>query len=284
MTPYQSFGQKIQNVANAALLVTPIISRQNPPVVTPLGSGLFFQIDNDYFLITAGHLINLEDWKDLLVPGNNNNAVWLNGIIATTFDKPNLTSNIDFAILKFSERQIKHLTNGYYETIKPNHVLINHKLKFDNNYIVSGYPVSGIKKKYGKSVYTPIPLKFVTEPIPTKKYSKFGFNPEHHILIKYQRKLKMFPSNRIQITKEATGISGSGLWFVPDWNRITNGIPNFYLTGIMIENYKDKGFLVALRIDFIIETIKQVFNKGELGITKINVGKTIKTLFYDEIP
>ena len=52
----------------------------------------------------------------------------------------------------------------------------------------------------------------------------------------------------------------------------------------MIENYKDKGFLVALRIDFIIETIKQVFNKGELGITKINVGKTIKTLFYDEIP
>lgn len=284
MTQYQIFGQKVQSVANTALLVTPIISKQNPPVVDPLGSGLFLQIDNDYFLITAGHLLNLEDWKDLLVPGNNNNAVWLNGVLATTFDKPNLSSNIDFAVLKFSERQIKHLINGHFGTIKSAHVLINHKLKFDDNYVVAGYPVNGVRKKYGEAVYTPIPLKLVTYPIPPKKYSKYGFNPAHHILIKYQRKLKPFSSKRTQITKEATGISGSGLWFVPDWNRLTNGVPTFYLTGIMIENYKDKGFLAALRIDFVIETIKQIFNKGDLGVTNVNVGDTIKTLFCAEIP
>ncbi len=284
MTQYQIFEQKVQSVANTALKVTPIISRQNPPVVDNLGSGLFMQIDGDYFLVTAGHLLNLQDWKDLLVPGNNNQMVWLNGIIATTFDKPNLTSTIDFAVLKFSQRQIKHLVNGHYGTIKSHHILINHIIKYDTNYVIAGYPVNGIKKKYGQPVYTPIPFKFVTFPVHTKKYRRNGFNPLHHILLKYQRKLKPFQSKQLRTTKEVTGISGSGLWFVPDWNKLRNGVPPFYLTGIMIENHKHKGFLAALRIDFVIEAIRQVFGKNNLGITKINVGETIKTLFCAEMP
>lgn len=210
--------------------------------------------------------------------------VWLNGIVATTFDKRNLRSNIDFAVLKFSNRQVKHLIGGYYGFVKPNDILINHNLKFDDNYVIAGYPVNGIKKKYGEPIYTPIPLKLVTYPIQLKKYNKYGFDAKHHILLKYQRKLKPFDSEQIQMTKEATGISGSGLWFVPDWNNLTNGVPTLYLTGIMIENYKDKGFLAALKIDFVIETIKQIFGKGDLDSTKVNVGETIKTLFCAEIP
>ncbi|MFD2574581.1 hypothetical protein ACFSUS_28375 [Spirosoma soli] len=284
LTEYQLLGRKVKSVANTALLVTPIVAKPAPPVIEPLGSGLFMQIDDDYFLITAGHLLNLEDWKDLLVPGNNNQMVWLNGIVATTFNKPNLISNIDFAVLKFSSRQVKHLTNGHHGTIKPNHVLINHNLKYGDNYVIAGYPVSGVRKKYGQPIYKPIPLKLLTYPVHVKNYRKHGFNPNHHILLKYQRTLKPFNYQQKQITKEAVGISGSGLWFVPDWNRMTNGVPTFFLTGIMIENHKDKGFLAALRIDFVIETIRQIFNKGDLSITKVNVGETIKTLFCAEIP
>lgn len=75
-TQYQLFGQKVNSVANTALKVTPIISRKNPPVVDALGSGLFLKIDDDYFLVTAGHLLNLEDWKDLLIPGNSKVIRW----------------------------------------------------------------------------------------------------------------------------------------------------------------------------------------------------------------
>jgi hypothetical protein len=284
MTPYQVFGRKVQSVCNTALQVTPIISRQSPPVIENLGSGLFLQIDDDYYLVSAGHLLNLVDWANLLVPGNNNQMVWLNGTLVTTFDRPNLISNIDFAVLQFSQSQVKHLVNGHYAFIKPHHILINHKLKYDDNYVIAGYPVNAIKKHCGKPVYEPKPLKFVTYPIKEKKYAKFGFNPEYHVLVKYQRELKSFSSMNKQLTVEARGISGSGLWFVPNWNNTANGVPEFFLTGIMIENYKDKGFLTALRIDFVIEAIRQVFNKKQLGITKIKVDESINALFCAKIP
>ncbi len=284
MTHYQLLGQKVQKVANTALLVTPIISRQNPPVVQPLGSGLFLEIDDDYFLVTAGHLLNLLDRKDLLVPGNNNQMIWLNGVLATTFDKFSLKSNIDFAVLKFSNRQIKHLIGGYHKSVKSNRILINHSLHFSDNYVVAGYPINGIKKTYGKPVYTPIPLKLLTHPIPLKNYKKYGFDPNNHILLKYQITLKPFNSKVNSVTKDATGISGSGLWFVPDWNDSNYGIPNFYLIGVMIENHKDKGFLVALKIDFVTETIRKIFGKKNLGVSSIDVGGAIKTLYCAEMP
>lgn len=272
-----------QRVANTALQVTPIVSEPKPPSMIPLGCGIFLKINDDRYLISAGHLLNLEDRPKLMVPGADDKLVLLNGTVISTYQNSKTDNPIDFGLLKFSERQNKHFVNSQLAFCNPSNIIVNHKVEQNGYYVIAGYPVSGVKKTSGKAEYKPIPVKFLTYPIETEKYEKYGFNPDHFILVKYQRKLAPFGSKEKRITKELTGISGSGLWYVPNWNDINNGVPKFYLVGIMVENYKDKGFLVALRIDFATEAIKQFFIYSPFEHTQFDFGDKIKNLYASEI-
>ncbi len=272
-----------QNVANTALQVTPVVCKPNPPSAIPLGNGIFLKINDDRYLISAGHLLNLEDWPKLIVPGAEDRLVLLNGVVVSTYQNSKTNNPIDFALLKFSDQQNKHFLNGQLAFCNPSNIIVNHKVEQNGYYVIAGYPVSGMKKKSGKAEFKPIPVKFLTYPIENEKYEKYGFNPDHFILVKYQRKLAPFGSKEKQITKELTGISGSGLWYIPDWDDRNSDIPKFYLVGIMVENYKEKGFLAAVRIDFATETIKQFFINSPFEHTQFDFGDKIKNLYVSEI-
>jgi hypothetical protein len=271
-----------QKVTNIALQVTPIVSKPNPPSAIPLGNGIFLKINEDRYLISAGHLLNLEDCPNLMVPGAEDKLVLLNGVVVSTYQNSKTNNPIDFAVLKFSELQNKHFLNGQLAFCNPSNIIVNHKVEQNGYYVIAGYPVTGIKKTIGKAEFKPIPVKFLTYPIENHKYEKYGFNPDHFILVKYQRKVAPFGSKQKQITKELTGISGSGLWYIPNWNDRNNDVPKFYLVGIMVENYKEKGFLAAVRIDFATETIKQFFIDSPFEHTKFDFGDKIKNLYASE--
>jgi hypothetical protein len=76
------------------------------------------------------------------------------------------------------------------------------------------------------------------------------------------------------------GISGSGLYFIPEFNQRQLEVMRVFLVGIMIENHLDKGFLAALRIDIVIEVIRRdcglnmrslPFTKAEYNLGRLNV-------------
>ncbi|WP_428225822.1 hypothetical protein [Flavobacterium sp.] len=272
-----------QSVANKALQFTPIISLPNPPSAIPLGSGLFLKIKDSYFLASAGHLLNFEDWPKLTVPGNNDTLVNLNGVLITTFENGKTDSDVDFAVFKFAERQIKHLIDGHYNFIDCSDIKVNHKVEENGYYIIAGYPVNGVKKTAGKAEFKPIPAKFLTYPLKHKKHKNNNFNPNHFILVKYQRKVAPLNSSEKQITRELKGISGSGLWHIPNWKDLNNGVPKFQLVGIMTENHKNKGFLVAIRIDFITEIINQIFDLNAFENSQFEFNGSIKQIYGGEI-
>lgn len=270
-------------VCNLALSATPILNIPDPPSAIPIGCGIYLKVGSDYFLLSAGHLLNLEDWPKIIAPGNGTTMTFLNGTIATTFENPKSKNIIDFAVLKFAKRQIKHLINGRFEFIEIQNIMINHKVDPKGYYVVAGYPVSGVKKKAGKAQFNPIPVKFITYSIESSKYSKYNFDPEHFILVKYQRKVAPFGSKEKQITKELQGISGSGLWYIPDINDRVKGIPKLFLVGIMTENHKEKGFLAALKIDFATQVIREIFNHKEIEESKFKEVKDPNTIFCAHI-
>lgn len=269
--------------ANLALAATPILNIPNPPSAIPIGCGIYLRVDSDYFLISAGHLLNLKDWPKIIAPGNETKMTYLNGTIATTFENSNSKDIIDFAVLRFSQRQVKHLINGRFEFIEIKNVIINHKVTDKGYYLIAGYPISGVKKVSGEAVFKPIPVKFLTYAMDESHYQKNGFDQEHFILVKYQRKVAPFNSEIKQITKELQGISGSGLWYIPDMNDRVNGIPKLYLVGIMTENHKEKGFVVALKIDFATQVIREIFNHKTIEASRFKNVKDPNTLFCSHI-
>ncbi|MCP4551634.1 MAG: hypothetical protein GY834_06250 [Bacteroidetes bacterium] len=271
MTDEEKLDILVQGVANEILLVTPIIGKPNLPSFTPLGCGLNLKINNNYYLISAGHLLNNLDRPDLLVPGNDSEMVLLNGKLVTTFEDSSSKTNIDYAVLRYSQRQIEHIVQGEFTFIKPNQVKVNHQVEQNGHYVIAGYPVSGVNKIKGKSEFRPRSVTCLTYPLKENKYNINKFDPNKHILVKYQRKIAPVGTRQKQITKEIRGISGSGLWFIPNWNDRYKYIPKYYLVGILIENFKDKGFLVALRIDYITETIYQLFKDKVFPRSKFNL-------------
>lgn len=272
-----------QKACNMALAATPILSLPDPPSAIPIGCGIYLKVNDDYFLLSAGHLLNMEDWPKIIAPGNGTSMTYLNGTIATTFKNQKSDDTIDFAVLQFAKRQIKHLVDGRFEFIRIQNVMINHTVNPNGYYIIAGYPNSGVKKKAGEALFNPIPVKFLTYSLKESQYKKHNFDPEHFILVKYQRKIAPFGSKIKQITKELQGISGSGLWYIPDMNDRVNGIPKLFLVGIMTENHKDKGFLAALKIDFATQVIREIFNHKEIEESKLKEVKDPNTIFCSRI-
>lgn len=277
------FNQLAQRVHNTSLLVTPVFFKPRPPSFIPVGCGIFLRINDDLYLISAGHLLNLKDWLELGITGGFDNLVWLNGTLLTTYADSNTNNPFDFALFKFSERQNKHLRGGKFAFCNPLNIIVNHEVEQNGYYLISGYPVTGLKKKSGTNDFHPEPIKIVTYPLESKKYADYGINPNHFILVRYERKAAPYGSKHKQITKELRGISGSGLWYVPNWNDRKNGTPQHYLVGIMIENHKDKGFLKALRIDAVTETIKQKFISSPFERTKFDFDDVINSLHIFEV-
>lgn len=259
-------------INNSILTHTPIINLPKPPSAKPVGCGVYLKTDSARYLISAGHLLTVEDWLKFITPAGGEKMIWLNGVLATTYDKSCDNFDIDFSVLRFSPRMNKHFTDDQWIFISPEQILVNHNIDFNGYYFVSGYPISGVKKNVGEAVFNPIPLKLMTQSIPQKRYATLGYDQEQFILVEYRRKLKAFGSKYAQITKEIQGISGSGLWYVPNFDdRDKNGIPKYFLVGIMTENHKDKGFLLALKIDFVTEIIIQAFEDRSFEHSRFNL-------------
>lgn len=259
-------------ISNRILTHTPIINLPDPPSAKPVGCGIYLKTDSARYLISAGHLLNVEDWKKFITPAGGDKMIYLNGALATTFNKNNDNANIDFSVLRFSSRMNKHFTDDQWNFISPEQILVNHKIDYKGYYFIAGYPISGVKKNVGEAVFNPIPLKLITQSLPQKRYDKLSYDEDQFILVEYRRKLQAFGDKKPKITKEIQGISGSGLWYVPDFDdKDENGIPKYFLVGIMTENHKEKGFLLALRIDFVTEIIIQAFADKSFEHSKYNL-------------
>ena len=263
---------------------TTVINRPDPPVVTPLGNGVMLDINGTYYIISAGHLMNIKDFPDLMIQAKNNKMTLCNGKLVTTYKTYGDSQKIDIAIFRFSQRQNKHI-DGYYRFIKPNDIGIEHKTVETSSYIISGYPLNNIKKITGQPVYIAEPLQVLTATARKRTYKKFGFDPKTHILVKLLGRIKPFSSKFKKRLKKPTGISGSGLWYVPNWKKVDkNGVPEHILVGILTDNFIDQGFVVAVRIDFATDIISHNFGVSGKPSHLTNFAEEIKQVYEVEIP
>jgi hypothetical protein len=281
-------NEKLNNLSREVypltLKATTLICRPNPPVVTPLGNGVLLEINQTYYILSAGHLMNIDDFPYLMIPAKDNKMALCNGKLVTTYMNYSDKNKVDLAVFKFSERQNKHI-EGHYRFIRPDEILLEHKTVETSSYIISGYPINNIIKHTGQPFYEAEPLQVLTATVRNRTYKKFGFNTSTHILVKLYGRIKPFLSNHKKRLKNPTGISGSGLWHIPNWNKLDgNGVPEHFLVGILTDNYIDQGFVVAVKIDFATEIIRHDFNIASKQSNLENIPQNIKKVYVAQIP
>jgi hypothetical protein len=277
-------NQLSRKVFPLTLKSTTSICSPKPPVVNHLGSGVVLEINNSYFIISAGHLFNVDDFPKLMIPAKDDKMTLCNGKLITTYKNYNDKNKVDLAVFRFSERQNKHI-EGHYRFIKPNEIQLEHKTVETSSYIISGYPINNVEKITGKPIYIAEPLQILTSTVRNRTYKKFGFDPSIHILVKLYGRVKPFLSTHKKRLKKPTGISGSGLWYVPDWTKINDdGVPKHLLIGILTDNYIDQGFVVAVKIDFATEIIRNEFGVPSKPSNLVDLNKNIREVYSVEIP
>lgn len=228
--------------------------------------------------------MNIDDFPNLIIPCKEDTMVHCNGKLVTTYKSYRDKNKIDMAVFRFSERQNKHI-DGYYRFIKPENISIEHKTVQTSSYIISGYPLNSIKKVTGQPIYKAEPLQVLTATVRNRTYKKFGFNPSTHILVKLYGRVKPFLSHYKIRLKKPTGISGSGLWYIPDWRNLDKeGVPKHFLVGILTDNFIDQGFVAAVRIDFATEIIRHNFKIASEESKLTNFAEHIKKVYVVEIP
>lgn len=228
--------------------------------VKPYASGVLISHDNNYFLITAGHVVeDIDPTRIGIMIGNVFNI--LNGEIK--YFKPSFSTEldkIDVAIWKLENEIVKEL-EPHYKFLTIEKFGMNHKLiQDDPRFLIVGYP-------WRKSKLNPLTQKikvkvfvFLTKNSKKEIYKQLKLEEFSNIILEYkQRKIRDF--NTGLITKGVTpeGISGCGAWYIPNFIIDPSKTPDFKLISIVTEQDKSKKHLKTTRIDIITEVLRRDF-------------------------
>lgn len=223
--------------------------------IKPLGSAIFVKLGNQLRLLSAGHLINEKDYDKILLPlPGIQESLYIDtfGDLHTTNTEGDQENNaIDFAEIKFIRMDKIERVCNFYTPIPENKIEFNHEIiENDDRYFIFGYPNSKTRFdfKYKKEMNS-APLRIVTHPIfDDIIYEKYGYSKKTHILLKYKRKL--FDGLFRFFLPKTKGISGSGVYFLPDIKSQSKS-QEFTLIGILTEIDYEKQFAVVVRMETI---------------------------------
>lgn len=226
----------------------------------PYGSGVFAKIHNDYFIITASHVVDFFEKnpeEDLLIRINKNSFINVLGDVKyTDIEK---SKGIDLAYIKLDKQMIEPLSRPYIP-LEIDKIRSHQNLFHAMNYCVLGYPETNITKEdepfdTGASFY-------LTSASNDNRYQKYNYDKKDYIIVDMQGKGKDIKTNEeSKINTHFYGISGCGLWLLLLYKDPTTGKEevDYRLVGIMTEFKKSKYFcLIANKIKLFIEALKVI--------------------------
>lgn len=279
MKPIQliDYYREIQNdAANDILKSTCQFLTAKDGATVPFASGVFIRVGDNYFLISAAHVME-DNHDELYVPAENNDSIRLGGELNINSIPSTLSRDddqIDIAILKLDEISIEFVSN-YYSFIDLDEVEISHSTRQVPQYISLGYPCTQTKMKYGTNNLISKPFKYITMPATNEIYVQLECNPYRNIVVHYDKKRVLnYSTGKFKTGPDAYGISGSGLWYIPLQIVKKGQKVEKKLVGIMIEwPKKNRKFWIATRIDIITEIIRKKYNSEILQskIIRVNI-------------
>ncbi|MFV0545089.1 MAG: hypothetical protein ACK5ND_02625 [Bacteroides sp.] len=229
-------------------------SEDEPIDISALASGVLFEFNNGYYLLTAGHVYENETVQDIGTFINGDFYVLQGAISYLSPCKSKENNKGDIAVCKLLPEVAEDLKQ-YYSFTTIEQIAMNHILSEENRYFIFGYPVTKTKKNTQRKTIKPIPFKFVTKGITTPQiYQKLDLDNGTNFLLDFHRKkLADTKTNIKQTAPKPYGISGTGLWYLDKDKKI-------YLVGIMTEWRDKESSFLSTRIDLPIELIHHRFD------------------------
>jgi hypothetical protein len=217
--------------------------------IEAFGSGVFFEIEDNHYLITAGHCIRQNGANISVGILDKGRFTFLKGTVVLEQGKDN---KIDVAVVKLSNESVI-ICKHNYGFITQTHLLENRTITEETEYLIVGHPISKTSIDYKRKKIKYEPLGYLSKSREDKYYGKLGFNKQQSILLSFNRRRSCFMfEGGMNISPNPKGISGCGLWYIPSY--FTEEI-TFKLAGIMVEYHNELNTVVATKNEVIIPLI-----------------------------
>lgn len=224
--------------------------------ITPYASCILLSIEKQYFLLTAGHVIEENDPEDLgIMIGNtffilHGEARYINPYLDEKSDK------IDITVMKIDE-QLANSLKQRYKFLSKDKLELDHNLNYDEpKYLIVGFPWRKSKPNPVKKTITSKPLVFAGYLAGDDAYKDLRLEKQTNIILKFrQRKVVDAKTDLNRKGGSPEGISGCGIWHIEKLIYPPNEGPSFKLLGIVTSQDKNKKYLQSTRIDVINEIL-----------------------------
>ncbi len=260
----------IQNVNSlGAYQVTCHLFKKEKENFEAFGTGVFIQIEQNYFLLTVAHVAEGLDFE-LYVGIEKNTMFRLGGNIVTNNTSNRDKDRFDLCVLKLCQETVLNISDAY-RFLNIDEIQLNHEFKELPTYQLLGFPVTRSKYNHFKKKLYSKSYRFITSAVVDNDiYTKLKCEKAFNVLLNYNRKkVYSITKKTIQIGPELHGVSGCGLWHTPITEIKSKTKPKKYLVAIITEwPVNHRNYLIATRIDLFTEIIRQHF---KIDIPKSNI-------------
>lgn len=240
----------------------------------PHGTGVFVEIDDNYFLLTAGHVADGYE-NEISVGIGKNEILTLGGEFTmnriANGDKRE-EDDIDIAVLKLNDETVAKLKRQYM--FLPKFELgVNHEDVHLPEYVAIGFPASKSKFDSKKNELKSTPFIYTTISAGQEVYDRLGHQRYLKIIVHYDKKrVKDYNTGKSLTGPDLFGMSGCGLWRIPPQVVAPSEYIKKSLVGILVEwPIKNRKVIVGTRIDVFTELIREKYRLNITPSTKLKL-------------
>ncbi|MEJ7643903.1 MAG: hypothetical protein WKF87_04885 [Chryseolinea sp.] len=234
----------------------------------PLASGVLLKWKEGYFLVLAGHT------KTTTIGNNQLYTIFENDFIAILGRRINNKrgkgiavddDKIDCSIIKLTDSCKGEIIEKGYKFFNLGDVNIDHDDLPGMKYLVFGFPITKVKQKYCSPLdYSAQALSYQTIILNNNKlFKQLKLIEGVNFMVPYKIKKIFKTGNRKRVRgPEPTGLSGCGLWCLPNNMDIENNFYSlaYYPVGILTEHDKKNSLFIGTRLAIIANGIWQKFD------------------------
>jgi hypothetical protein len=230
---------------------TPILympSLKKEDSIDAVGSSVLFRRENRYYLITAGHCIKQDGEMIKIGVLDKRDFRRLGGKVVIAKGEGDKT---DIGIILLDEPSREACIRNY-TFLDDYNIMQNQWLPDEKDYLIAGYPLSKVSIDHKRKQIKVGLMPYLSKSRPAILYESMGYPKNQNLLLTYDRRRSGFiAGGDMNMSPYPKGLSGCGVWYIP--NYFVENIQNvkFNLSAILIEYHPSRRTIVATKFEVI---------------------------------
>jgi len=214
----------------------------------PICTALLVAYKEKRFLVSAAHLMMDLPPDSVAVYVKNELCIPIGNAVYADPRDSRVNNETDLIIWRLADEVADELEEQY-EFYRPAELSFNHPFSDKSRYLVVGFPNSKTRLKVGVRKISLNPFIYLTEHADHKYFQQLELQASRNMLFDYKRKrTKGYKTGLVHKGPWTRGLSGCGIWFLPNLLAVKEEDIYPILISVFIEYRKELNVIVSTKL------------------------------------